>query len=176
MALNRVAKEAIVTEVSAVARQATSLVAADYRGLEVAEMTKLRQEARRQGVYLKVVRNTLARRAVKDTDFACAAEVLVGPLVLAFSGAEPGSAARLLRDFAKTTEKLKVTALSVGGQLYGAGHLEKVASLPTKAEALSQLMALMQEPVTRFVRTVAAPASTLVRTLDAVRVQKESQA
>jgi large subunit ribosomal protein L10 len=167
-------KKAIVAEVAEVAANALSVVAADYRGLPVANMTKLRADARKAGVYMRVVRNTLARRALEGTEFACMQDVLVGPLLLAFSQHEPGSAARLIRDFVKTNEKFEVKALAIGGKLLDAKQLEAVAKLPTKDEAIATLMSVLNAPITKFVRTLAEPHAKLVRTIAAVRDQKQA--
>lgn len=176
MALNLEDKKAIVEEVSLQAKQSLSLLAADYRGLTVAEMTKLRAVARKAGLYLKVVRNTLARRAVEGTEFECAKDAFTGPLVLAFSKDDPGAAARVFRDFCKSHEKLKVKLLSLSGQLLDASQLEAVASLPTYDEAIARLMSVMKAPVDKFVRTLAAPHTKLVRTFAAVADQQKNAA
>lgn len=173
MALRLEDKKAIIAEVAEVATNALSVVAADYRGLPVANMTKLRADARKAGVYMRVVRNTLARRAFEGTEFACMSDVLVGPLLLAFSQHEPGAAAKLVRDFIKTNEKLKVKALAIGGKLLDAKQLDAVAKLPNKEEAIATLMAVMNAPITKFVRTLAEPHAKLVRTIAAVRDQKQ---
>jgi large subunit ribosomal protein L10 len=167
-------KKAIVAEVEEVATRALSAVTAEYRGLTVEQMTRLRTQARTNGVYLRVVRNTLARRAIEKTAFACLQEALVGPLVLAFSINEPGSAARLVRDFAKECDKLVVKSLVFEGQLMAANDLEKLASLPTRDEALATLMAVMKAPITKLVRTLAEPHAKFVRLMAAVRDKKES--
>lgn len=176
MALRLENKKEIVAEVADVASTSISAVVADYCGLTVAEMTDLRVSARKSGVYLRVVRNTLARRAMAGTDFECLAESLTGPVVLAFAKEEPSAAARLVRDFAKDHDKLKVRVLAVGGNLYEAAQLAAVAKLPTKDEAISQLMSVMQAPITKFVRTLNEPASKLVRVFAAVREAKEAAA
>jgi len=168
-------KKAIVAEVAGVAANAVSALAAEYRGLTVTEMNELRSKARDSGIYLRVVRNTLARRAVQDTDFSCLSDSLVGPLVLAFSENEPGAAARLFRDYCKKYEHLKVTAIAMSGQIYAPNKLEEVAKLPTRDEAISQLMAAMQAPIAQFVRTVAEPTGKLARTFAAYRDKKQSE-
>ncbi len=172
MALNLTDKQAIVSEVSEVAARAISLVAADYRGLTVSKMTDLRAKARSNGIYLRVVRNTLASRAVAGTDFACIQPELVGPLLLAFSLKEPSAAARLLQTFIKDNEELKVKFLSLSGKLLAASDIAKVAKLPTKDEAFSLVMSVMQAPITKFVRTINEPHTKLVRTLLAVKCSK----
>ena len=174
MPLNIENKKAIVKEVASVAQSALSLVAADYCGLTVSAMTKLRSEARKNGVYLRVVRNTLARRALEGTEFSCAQAGLTGPLVLAFSRHEPGAAARLLQEFAKTNDKIQVKLLAIGGQLLGPEKLAAVASLPTREQALTQLVSVMKAPVVKLVRTLAEPQAMLVRTLAAVGNKKQA--
>jgi large subunit ribosomal protein L10 len=173
MPLSSEAKKAVVAEVSGVAAEAHSAVAAEYRGLTVAEMTELRVAARNADVYLKVVKNTLARRAVEGTDFECMRESFSGPLVLAFSRQDPGSAARVIRGFAKDHDKLVPVSVAIGGSLYGADDLERVASLPTLDEARARLLATLQAPLSQLVRTLAEPAAMLARTLQARSEQGE---
>lgn len=172
MTLNLAAKKAVVEEVTAVASKAISAVVADYRGLTVNQMTHLRSEARKSGVYLRVVRNTLTRRAFKNTEFECLNDMLVGPLFIALSLDAPSDAARLLKEFTKSCDKLEVKALSVGGKVYQANQLDVVASLPTRDEAIAKLMYVMKAPVEKFVRTLAEPHAKLVRTLAAVKDKK----
>ena len=172
MTLSLAAKKAVVEEVTAVASKAISAVVADYRGLTVNQMTLLRANARKAGVYLRVVPNTLTRRAFEKTEFACLSEFLVGPLFLALSLDSPSDAARLLKEFSKTFEKLSVKALSVGGKVYGADQLDLVASLPTRDEAIAKLMYVMKAPIEKFVRTLAEPHAKLVRTVAAIKDQK----
>ena len=174
--LTREQKEAIVAEVAIIARNAQSAIAAEYRGLTVEQMTKLRHEARNAGVYLKVVKNTLARRALTDTGYACMSDSLRGPLVLAFSKEEPAAAARIVRDFAKDNEKLVVKALALNGKLLSPGDLLALATMPTRDEALSRLLAVMKAPVEKLARTIKAPADKLVRTMAALRDQKQAAA
>lgn len=174
MALKPEDKKAIVAELAGVAGTAVSAVAADYCGLTVSEMTELRTNARNLGVKMRVYRNTLARRAIEGTEFACLKEVLVGPIVLLFSVEEPGAAARILRDFMKAHKALEVRALAMGGALLAASQLEAIASLPSREEALTQLAAMLQAPVTQFVRTLREPVAQLVRVMAAVRDQKQS--
>ncbi|MFC3908587.1 50S ribosomal protein L10 [Legionella dresdenensis] len=172
MTITLAAKKAVVEEVTAVASKAVSAVVADYRGLTVNQMTQLRSQARKSGVYLRVVRNTLTRRAFENTEFECLSDKLVGPLFVALSLNAPSDAARLLKDFTKTFDKLEIKALSVGGKVYSADQLEQVASLPTKDEALAKLMYVMKAPVEKFVRTLAEPHAKLVRTVAAIKDQK----
>ena len=162
-------KKALVEEVNVVASTAQSAVAAHYRGLTVSQMTSLRARARKQGVYMRVVKNTLARNAVEGTDFACLSDSLKGPTVLAFSREEPGAAARVVRDFAKENEKLVAVAVAIGGQLYPASDIGRVASLPTLDEARAKLLGLLQAPMSQFVRTLAEPQAKLARLLAAYR-------
>lgn len=169
-------KKTIVNEVAGVAKQAVSLIAAEYSGLTVGQLTALRKTARESGVYMRVVRNTLARRALEGTQFACMQQELVGPLLLAFSNEHPGAAARLLKDFIKDNDKLKVKALALDNQLLPASGLNTLASLPTRDEAIAQLMSVMQAPITKLVRTLAEPHAKLVRTIAAIRDQKQSAA
>jgi large subunit ribosomal protein L10 len=167
-------KKAVVAEVAAVAAQAHSAVAAEYRGLSVSALTQLRRDARESGVYLRVVKNTLARKAVEGTSFACMQDGLVGPLILAFSLEDPGSAARVVSAFAKTNDKLVVKLVAVGGKQYGPTELERLASLPNREQALSMLMGTMKAPIEKFVRTLAEPHAKFVRTVAAVRDQKQA--
>lgn len=172
MTLDLAGKKAVVEEVAEVASKAISAVVADYRGLTVNQMTQLRTQARKSGVYLRVVRNTLTRRAFKNTEFECLNDLLVGPLFVALSLEAPSDAARLLKDFSKTFDKLEVKALSVGGKVYNAPQIDAVASLPTRDEAIAKLMYVMKAPVEKFVRTLAEPHAKLVRTIAAVKDQK----
>jgi large subunit ribosomal protein L10 len=167
MPLNIEAKKALVDEVNTVAASAQSAVAAEYRGLTVAEMTALRVVARKADVYVKVVKNTLAKRAVQGTDFECMRESFKGPLVLAFSRRDPGAAARVIRSFAKDHDKLVTVALALGGELYGAGDIDRVASLPTLDQARAKLLGTLQAPIGQLVRVLAEPAAMLARTLKA---------
>ena len=174
MALNLEDKQALVAEVAEVAARAQSVVAAQYRGLTVGQMTELRAKARRQGVYMRVVKNTLARKALAGTSFESVGPKLKGPLVLAFSKDDPGAAARVVKDFAKANEKLVATLVSLGGQVLSAAELERVASLPTREQALSMLLGVLKAPIVKLVRTLAEPPAKLARTLAAIRDQKQA--
>ena len=174
MPLNLEGKKALVSEVSAVAAKAQSVVAAEYRGITVAQMTELRSKARASGVYMRVVKNTLARKALEGTPFESMGETLKGPLVLAFSKDDPGAAARVIKDFAKTNDKLVTTSLSLGGPVLNRKDLDKVASLPTKEQALSMLLGVIKAPLQKLVGTLAAPQVKFVRTLVAIRDQKQA--
>jgi len=167
MALTKEAKKAVVAEVSAVAGSAQSAVAAEYRGLTVAEMTELRTAARQADVYLKVVKNTLAKLAMAGTDFDCMSERLKGPLVLAFSREDPGAAARVVRAFAKDHDKLVPVAVALGGTLFEGKDIGKVADLPTLEQARASLVGLLAAPATRLVRTLAEPGAMVARVLGA---------
>jgi large subunit ribosomal protein L10 len=170
--LTLAAKKAVVDEVTAVASKAISAVVADYRGLTVNQMTQLRAGARKAGIFLRVVPNTLTRRAFEKTQFACLSDLLVGPLFVALSLESPSDAARLLKEFSKTFDKLEVKALSIGGKVFGADQLDTVASLPTRDEAIAKLMYVMKAPIEKFVRTLAEPHAKLVRTVAAIKDQK----
>jgi len=174
MSLNLEQKKAVVAEVSEVAANAHSAIAAEYIGLTVEEMTELRVQARNAGVYLRVVRNTLARRALADTDFSCMAEDFTGPLILAFSQEDPGSAARVIDGFSKDHQQLVVKLVALGGKLLNPGDIKSLASLPTRDEALSLLMAVMKAPVSKLARTLPEPHAKLVRTIAAIRDQKQA--
>lgn len=166
MALRLEDKQAIVAEVNDAAQTALSAVVADSRGVTVGAMTELRAQARANGVFLRVVRNTLARRAVEGTDFACLTETFTGPTILAFSNEHPGAAARLLKEFAKANEAFEIKGLAFEGEFIEAAQVDRLATLPTYDEAIAKLMATMKE----------AAAGKLVRTLAAIRDQKEESA
>jgi len=170
--LNLEDKKSIVAEVSAIAAEAHSVVAAEYHGLTVDEMTALRVSARNSGVYLRVVKNTLARRAFEGTDFECMSEGLVGPLVLAFSQEDPGSAARLVKDFAKDHDALVTKMVSIGGEMLAPSELGRLASMPTKDQAISILMSVMKAPTEKLARTLKEVPGKLVRTVEAIKQAK----
>ena len=174
MALNIEQKKAVVAEVADAAGKALSAVAAEYRGLTVEEMTELRAKAREGGVFLKVAKNTLVRRAVEGTEYECMQESLTGPLLFAFSMDDPGAAARLVKDYSKDHDQLIGKLGAVGGQLYDASELERLSSLPTYDQAIAILMGVMKAPIEKFVRTLAEPHTKLVRTVAAVRDAKEA--
>jgi large subunit ribosomal protein L10 len=172
--LNLEQKKAVVAEVAEVASTAYSAIAAEYHGLSVGEMTELRAKAREAGVYIRVVKNSLARRAVEDTDFACMKDELTGPLVMAFSQEDPGAAARVIKDFAKDHSKLVVKVVSLGGKLLAVSDLEALSKMPTYEQAVSMLMAVMKAPVEKLARTINEVPGKLVRTVAAVRDAKEA--
>jgi large subunit ribosomal protein L10 len=174
MALSLEQKKAVVAEVAEVAQSAHSAVAAEYRGITVEKMTEMRAKARSEGVFLKVAKNTLVKRAVEGTEFECMAEELTGPLLFAFSMEDPGSAARLIKDFAKDEDKLVVRLVAMGATLYEASEIERLASMPTRDQAIAMLMGVMKAPVEKFVRTLAEPHTKLVRTFAAVRDSKQA--
>ncbi len=158
MALNLSQKQEVVAELADVAAKAHSLVAAEYAGTTVSQMTAMRKKARETGVYLKVVKNTLAVRAVAGTEFEVVQDKLVGPLLYAFSLEEPGAAGRLIKEFAKGNDKLQPKVVAVGGQLYPASHVDVLASLPTRDQALAMLARVLAEPASMFARAVKAVA------------------
>ncbi len=158
MALNLSQKQEVVAELSSVAATAHSLIAAEYAGTTVSQMTAMRKKARESGVYLRVVKNTLAARAVAGTEFEVVQDKLVGPLLYAFSTEEPGAAGRLIKEFAKGNDKLQAKVVAVGGQLYPASHVEVLASLPTLDQALAMLARVLAEPAAMFARAVKAVA------------------
>ena len=158
MALHLSQKKEVVAEVAEVAASAHSLVAAEYAGTTVEQMTAMRKKARETGVFLKVVKNTLASRAVAGTEYECAKDALVGPLLYAFSKEEPGAAGRLIKEFAKGNDKLKPKVVVVGGQQYPASHVDVLASLPTLEQALGMLARVLAEPAAMFARAVKAVA------------------
>ncbi len=174
MALNLEGKKAVVAEVAEIASTAHSAIAAEYRGLTVSDMTALRVAARNENVYVRVIRNTLAKRAVENTDFACMQEGMVGPLVFGFSMEDPGAVARVMSAFSKENSKLEVKMVSLDGKLLPASDVERLAKMPTKDQAIAILMGTMKAPVEKFVRTLVAPTSKMVRTLAAVRDAKEA--
>ncbi len=156
MALNLSQKQVVVAELAEVASKAQSLVAAEYAGVTVGQMTAMRKRARENGVFLKVVKNTLATRAVEGTEFDVIKDDLTGPLLYAFSLEDPGAAARIIKDYAKTNDKLKAKIVSIGGQKYPASHVDVLASLPTRDQALSMLLSVLVEPATRVARALKA--------------------
>lgn len=174
MALNLEQKKAVVAEVAEAAGKALAAVAAEYRGLTVEEMTEFRAKARETGVYVKVAKNTLVRRAVEGTEYECMQESLTGPLLFAFSMEDPGAAARLVKEYSKDHDHLVAKLVAVGGQLYDASELERLSSLPTYDQAIAILMGVMKAPIEKFVRTLAEPHTKLVRTVAAVRDAKEA--
>jgi large subunit ribosomal protein L10 len=176
VALNLEGKKAIVAEVSETAANALSLVIADARGVDVTAMNALRAKARAENVQLRVVRNTLAKRAFAETDYACVEDVLVGPSLFGFSMEDPGAAARLFKDFAKDNKEFEVKALSVSGQLLESGQIDMLAKLPTLHEALGMLAGVTLAPITKLVRTFNEVPTKVTRVVAAVKTQKEEAA
>lgn len=176
MAIRIEDKRQIVAEVNEAAKSALSAVLADYRGVTVSELTDLRKLARDNNVYLRVVRNTLLKRAFQGTDYECLNVALVGPTILAFSQEDPGAAARVLKDFAKNNDDFDVKALAVGGNLLSADQIDILASLPTYDQAIATLMSVILAPVTKLVRTVNEVPTKVTRVVAAVRDQKQEAA
>jgi len=174
MALSIEQKKAVVAEVAEVARTALAAVVAEYRGLTVEEMTDLRVKARESGVYLKVAKNTLVRRAVEGTEFECMQDSLTGPLLLAFSMEDPGAAARLVKDFIKSNDKLITKLVAVGGEVFEASELDRMSKLPTYDQAIAMMMGVMKAPIEKFVRTLVEPHTKLVRCFAAVSDAKQA--
>ncbi len=174
MALRLEDKKALVAEVNDVASNALSAIAAVYRGMTVAQMTEFRAKARSEGVYVRVVKNTLAKRAIDGTEFECLADSLSGPIILAFSREDPGAAARVIKEFAKGCEALVTQAVAIGGAVYPASDLDRLAKLPTLDQARAQLLGLLQAPAGKFVRTIAEPQAKFVRLLAAYKDQKQA--
>jgi large subunit ribosomal protein L10 len=158
MALNLTQKQDVVAEVAEIAAKAHSLIAAEYAGTTVSQMTAMRKKARESGVYLKVVKNTLAARAVAGTEYEAVQDKLVGPLLYAFSLEEPGAAGRLIKEFAKGNDKLQPKVVAVGGQVYPPSHVDVLASLPTREQALAMLARVLAEPATMLARAIKAVA------------------
>ena len=173
--LNLSEKQAVVAETSAEIAKAQSIIVAEYRGLEVGKITSLRKQAREGGVYLRVLKNTLARRAVEGTPFAGLADKMVGPLIYGIS-TDPVAAAKVLSAFAKDNDKLVVKGGAMANFVMDANGVKALASMPSRDELIAKLMATMQAPIAQFVRTLNEVPSRLVRTLAAVRDQKEQQA
>jgi len=176
VALNLESKKAIVAEVSTVAASALSAVAAEYRGITVVDMTELRAKAREQGVYLKIAKNSLVKRAVEGTEFECMQDELKGPLIVAFSQEDPGGAARIIAEFSKDNDKLIAKVIAIGGELLPIEQLDALSKLPTRDQAIALLMAVMKAPTEKFVRTLNEVPGKMVRTVAAVRDQKEASA
>ncbi len=172
MGLNRSEKAAMVEDVGAEVALAHSIILAEYRGLEVEAITVLRRQARTQGVYLRVLKNTLARRAVAGTPFEKLADQMVGPLIYGMSR-DPVSAAKVLSAFAKSNDKLVVKAGALPNLPLDANGVKALASMPSREELLAKLLGTMQAPVTKFVQTLNEVPGSFVRVLAAVNKQKE---
>ncbi len=174
MALNREAKAVVIDEVSAQVATAQSIILAEYRGLDVANITELRKKARGAGVYLRVLKNTLVRRAVAGTPFEMLADNMVGPLIYGISK-DPVAAAQVMNDFAKTNDVFVIKAGAMPNYLMDAAGVKALASMPSRDELLSTLLGTMQAPVAKFVRTLNEVPSKFVRTVAALKTQRESQ-
>jgi len=173
LSLNLEEKKAVVAEVSEQVATAQSIILAEYRGMEVGDMTKLRAQARNSGVYLRVLKNTLVRRAVDGTPFSDLSTQMVGPLVFGIS-TDPVAAAKVLNDFAKGNDKFVIKAGAMPNQVMDANGVKALASMPSREELLSKLLGTMQAPVAKFVRTLNEVPTSFVRGLAAVRDQKQA--
>lgn len=174
MSLTLEQKKAVVAEVNEVAANAQAVIAVQYLGLSVADMTQLRVKARTDGVYIRVVKNNLARRAIVETDFECLGDSLTGPLLLVFSSDDPGAGARIVRDFARTNACLITKAIAFAGEVRPPEDLELLADMPTLDEARARLLGTFQAPATQLVRTLAEPAGQFVRVVAAYRDQQQA--
>ncbi len=173
MGLNLDDKKAVVAEISAEVAKAQAVIVAEYRGLEVGNMTDLRRQARKSGVYLRVLKNTLARRAVEGTPFSGLSQHMVGPLIYGISP-DPVATAKLMNDFAKANDKLVIKAGAMPNVVISAAEVKALASMPSRDELLAKLLGTMQAPIAQFVRTLNEVPSRFVRTLAAVHDKKES--
>lgn len=174
MALNLAQKKEVVAELANVADSAHSLIAADYTGISVDKFTELRKQARENGVVLRVAKNNLVKRAVQGTDYEATADHLVGPLLYAFSMEDPGAAGRLVKEFAKENPQLEARLVAIGGEVHPASHVDVLASLPTRDEALAMLARVLAEPATQMARVMAEPASQATRVVKRVGEQSEA--
>ena len=173
MSLNLDQKKQVVEDVSAIVSNAKTAIVAEYRGLTVEQMKTLRREAHENNVYVRVVKNTLLRRAVKDTDFACLDEHLVGPLAFAASE-DPVAVAKVINKYAQEYDALDIKAGSMSGALLSDGDIKALAQLPSRDELLAKLMGTMQAPVAKFVQTLNEVPTKFARGLAAVRDAKEA--
>jgi large subunit ribosomal protein L10 len=175
LGLNLEQKQQVVAGISAQVAGAQAIILAENRGLEVGDVTRLRTEARKQGIYLRVLKNTLARRAVQGTPFEALASQMVGPLFYGISR-DPVTAAKVLNDFAKTNDKLVLKAGSMANYVMDANGVKALATMPSREELLATLLGTMQAPIAKFVRTLNEVPSRFVRTLAAIKEKKEGQA
>ncbi len=175
MGLNLEEKQAVVAEIGAQVAQAQAIVVAEYRGLGVAAMTDLRKQARGSGVYLRVLKNTLARRAVAETPFAGLSDKMVGPLAYGICS-DPVKVAKVLHDFARSNDKFVIKAGALANLVMSAKDVANLAAMPSREELIGKLLGTMQAPIATFVRTLNEVPGRFVRTLAAVRDQKEKQA
>lgn len=175
MALRLEDKKKIVEQLTEIAKHSSAVVAANYRGLTVGQMNDLRVSARQSDVHVQVVRNNLARRALESTEFSCMKDALIGPIVLVFSRQDPGASARLVRDFAKANAKLEVKVLSMAGELLEASAIDRIANLPTREQALVQLVNTLQAPIVCSVKAMSAIYIQFVRVCSKVAEQSRSE-
>ena len=175
MALKFETKKTMIAEMNEVASKSISALMADYRGLTVTEITDLRDKAREQGVYVKVMRNTLVKRALKDTDFECLHDTIKGPAMMMFSSEDPGAPARIVRAFIKKHEALEVKALSLGSEVLPASQLSALADLPTREQALANLAATLMAPVGKLASTLSETYAQVVRVTHAVAEKKQTE-
>ena len=175
MGLNLEEKQAAVAEISAQVAQAQAIVVAEYRGLGVAQMTDLRKQARGSGIYLRVLKNTLARRAVAETPFAGLAEKMVGPLAYGISS-DPVKVAKVLHEFSRGNDKFVIKAGAMANFVMSPKDVASLATMPSRIELIAKLMGTMQAPIATFVRTLNEVPTKFARALAAVRDQKEKQA
>lgn len=173
MALSIEDKKQAIVELSEIAASAKSAIVLDYHGVGVNQMTSLRRQARAQNIYMRVVKNNLARRALANTQYACLAEYLSGPTMFAFSIDDPAAAARIINDFRNEAENLEVKLIALDGELRDTSELKKLATMPTYEQSISLLMAMIKAPLEKLVRTIKAPVTQAVRTIAAIRDQKE---
>jgi large subunit ribosomal protein L10 len=174
VALRLEEKKVVVTEVAEIAAQALSAIAVNYQGLTVDEMTEFRQQARDANVCVRVIKNSLARRALAGTEYECMTDGLIGPLVFAFSMDDPAAAARIIKEFSKDHPKMETSLVALGGKLYDSSELDRLSKLPTYDQGIAIMMGVIKAPIEKFVRTLSEPQSMLVRTLAAVRDQKQA--
>ena len=166
-------KKVAIDELQKIAAKSVSAVIADYHGTSVSELTRLRQQARESKVFLKVIRNTLAKRALSETKFSCLEELLVGPTILAFSLEDPSSAAKLVNDFSKINKNFMVKGLSLGDSLLELSKLTDLANLPTREEAISQLCGILNSPISKLTIALNQIPINLVRVMESVKQQKQ---
>ena len=173
MAISSQKKKQVVEQAAEASNRATLVIAVEYHGLTSNEMNDLRSKARQDNVSVHIVKNTLAKRALQDTPYACLTDGLSGPMALIFSNDEASAAARLVKDFGKEHENLKVKLVALAGELREVSEVNRLASLPSREQAIALLLAVMKEPIAKLARVLIAPHSQLVRVIDAVRVKKQ---
>ena len=166
-------KKAVVEELHSIASSSVSAAIAEYRGLNVAEITELRTKARKSGVYLKVVKNSLSKKALADTNFECLTKALQGPIIIALSADDLASPARLFKDFSKDYEHLKTVGLAIDGDAFPSSELDRIARLPTRDEAYSTIAGLMKAPIEKALRTLNEIPIKIARLIHAVKENQE---